>query len=426
MRQYESYKDSGVEWIGKIPSHWEIGRLAYTALGKDNIFIDGDWIESPVIIDEGIRYVTTGNVMPFVFKNEGNSHISEDTFKQLNCTEVLPGDILISRLNEPLGKSCIVPDIGERLITSVDCVIYRPDSKKYDKSYIVYYLNNALYTEYLSTIGRGTIMKRVARLTLGKTPIILPSLREQLAISSFLDEKTSRIDRIIKSREVKIKLLEELRSSIISNAVTKGIRKNVEMKDSGIDWIGSVPSHWTKCRIKNIASLITEPSTSSIKIGLEQIESKTGLFIDIPVKYDGNGVAFKKNDIVYGKLRPYLQKVWLASFEGNAVGDFFVYRCLDNCLPEFLHYFMLSDGFTSSCNGATFGAKMPRVPSEYISSMRFFLPTKEEQKEIVNFIHTRLCSISKTIYKERNEISLLKEYRASLITEVVTGKRKVI
>ena len=424
MRQYDSYR--GVEWIGKIPSHWEIGRLGYTAMGKGNLFIDGDWIESPVIIEEGIRYVTTGNVTPFVFKNEGNSHISEETFKKLNCTEVYPGDILISRLNEPLGKACIVPDIGERLITSVDCVIYRPDSKKYNKKFMVYYLNNSLYTEFLSTIGRGAIMKRVARSTLEKTPVILPPLKEQEAIASYLDAETARIDGIIEARAKKIKLLEELRNAVISKAVTNGINDNVESIDSGVDWIGRTPKHWKKCRFKNITSFIAEPSTSSKKIGLENIESKTGKFVESETDFEGNGTAFMEDDVVYGKLRPYLQKVWLATFEGNAVGDFFVYRCKENCLPKYLHYLMLSDGFTSVCNGATFGAKMPRVPSDFINSMSLYLPSVEEQNDIINYLDTKISKIFETTEKHKKEIDFLKEYRSSLITEVVTGKRKVV
>lgn len=416
MRQYESYKDSGVEWIGKIPSHWETMKLKYSfqifagatpQTGKAEYW-DGDiiWI-TPADFKTTDKYVS-----------KGQRTITKAGYNSCN-TQLVPQGSLIFSKRAPIGTVAISTN---ELCTNQGCLSCVPQ-----KTNVLYqYYCASISADYFDLLGAGTTFKEISALSFSNVKFPCPPFKEQIAIASYLDEKTSRIDRIIKSREEKIKLLEELRASIISNAVTKGIRKNVEMKDSGIDWIGSVPSHWTKCRIKNIASLITEPSTSSIKIGLEQIESKTGLFIDIPVKYDGNGVAFKKNDIVYGKLRPYLQKVWLASFEGNAVGDFFVYRCLDNCLPEFLHYFMLSDGFTSSCNGATFGAKMPRVPSEYISSMRFFLPTKEEQKEIVNFIHTRLCSISKTIYKERNEISLLKEYRASLITEVVTGKRKVI
>ena len=99
------------------------------------------------------------------------------------------------------------------------------------------------------------------------------------------------------------------------------MRQYESYKDSGVEWIGKIPSHWGKCRFKNFADLITVPSSSSRKIGLENIESKTGRFISTDSEFDGNGVAFSINDVVYGKLRLYLQKVWLAEFEGNAVGD---------------------------------------------------------------------------------------------------------
>ena len=213
-------KDSGIDWIGQIPSHWQIIKLAYTAIGENTSFIDGDWIESPYIKESGIRYVTTGNVTPLHFKNEGNSHISEEDFNKLNCTEVFPGDILISRLNEPLGKACIVPDIGERLVTSVDCVIYRPNTEKYDSKFMVYYLNNDQYTKYLSTIGRGTIMKRVARSMLAKTPVIEPPLEEQRAIAEFLDKRIASTEETISELQSQIEDLKAYKSSVITEAVT--------------------------------------------------------------------------------------------------------------------------------------------------------------------------------------------------------------
>ena len=213
-------KDSGIEWIGMIPEGWDIISLGYTAIGNNTSFIDGDWIESPYITEEGIRYVTTGNVTPLHFKNSGNSHISEESFEKLNCTEVFPGDILISRLNDPLGKACIVPDIGERIVTSVDCVIYRPNQEKYDSRFMVFYLNNYRYTEYLSTIGRGTTMKRIARSSLAKTAVVAPPLAEQQAIADYLDEKTSKIDIAISSLEVQRNDLNTLRQTVISEAVT--------------------------------------------------------------------------------------------------------------------------------------------------------------------------------------------------------------
>ena len=122
MKRYDNYKGTGISWIGEIPGHWETMQLKFTANKSGCCFIDGDWIESTDISEEGIRYITTGNVGVLEYKEQGDSFISEDTFEKLGCTEVYPGDILISRLNEPIGRSCIMPDLGMRIITSVDYI----------------------------------------------------------------------------------------------------------------------------------------------------------------------------------------------------------------------------------------------------------------------------------------------------------------
>ena len=131
-------------------------------------------------------------------------------------------------------------------------------------------------------------------------------------------------------------------------------------------WLGEIPSHWEVCRFKNLVSLVTTPSNDSNKIGLENIESGSGKFIQTENEFEGDGVHFQVNDVVYGKLRPYLQKVWLATFSGNAVGDFFIFRVNNKVVGKYLQYLMLSRCFTDDVNASTYGAKMPRVSSEYI------------------------------------------------------------
>ena len=126
MKGYESYKTINVDWLYQLPIHWKTIQIKQLNNSEDTLFIDGDWIESPVITDYGIRYLTTGNIGPGHYKEQGYGFINEETFEKLNCTEVYPGDLLISRLNEPIGRACIIPDLGYRIITAVDNVILRP------------------------------------------------------------------------------------------------------------------------------------------------------------------------------------------------------------------------------------------------------------------------------------------------------------
>lgn len=191
-------------------------------------------------------------------------------------------------------------------------------------------------------------------------------------------------------------------------------------KDSGVKWLGEIPSHWEVCRFKNLVSLVTTPSNDSNKIGLENIESGSGKFIQTENEFEGNGVHFQVNDVVYGKLRPYLQKVWLATFSGNAVGDFFIFRVNNKVVGKYLQYLMLSRCFTDDVNASTYGAKMPRVSSEYILTMRCAVPSIDEQIKMVSYLDTATAKIDAAIAQQQKMIDLLNERKQIIINRTVT------
>lgn len=197
------------------------------------------------------------------------------------------------------------------------------------------------------------------------------------------------------------------------------MKRYEEYKESGVKWIGKVPSHWKDCRFKNFVSLVNFPSTDENKIGLENIESGTGRFIETESEFEGNGVEYIEDDIVYGKLRPYLRKVWLATNKGNAVGDFFVFRA-KRSNASYVKWLMLSDGFTSETNGSTFGAKMPRVSSDFILSLHYFLPPLSEQQSIASFLDAKTKPIDAIISKREKQIDLLEEMKSAIISRTVT------
>src|SRR5690606_13564006 len=251
MKQYDTYKDSGIEWIGEIPSHWKEVRIKQLAVGENTLFLDGDWIESKEIVfdEDNIRYITTGNIGEGKYKEQGSGYITEDTFGKLNCTVVYPGDLLISRLNPPIGRACIIPELGKRVVTSVDNVILRPN-ESYSKNFLVNFFSNSKYFEYTMLEGRGATMQRISRSILGNIKIVVPnSLQEQTAIATYLDRKTVEIDALIADKKRLLELYEEEKTAIINQAVTKGINPEVRMKDSGIEWLGEIPEHWEVKRL---------------------------------------------------------------------------------------------------------------------------------------------------------------------------------
>ncbi len=213
-------KDSGIPLVGQIPSNWNTVAIKNTAKGRNTSFVDGDWIESDVIEEEGIRYLTTGNVGAGEYKEQGAGYISETTFQKLNCTEVFAGDLLISRLNEPIGRTCIVPDLGVRMIVAVDVVIYRPNEELYDKRFVVYFMNCVPYAENAKTLSRGSTMQRISRTTLGAIKIAVPPLPEQKAIAEYLDGKCAEIDALAEVKRRKTEELKEYKKSLVYEYVT--------------------------------------------------------------------------------------------------------------------------------------------------------------------------------------------------------------
>lgn len=268
-------------------------------------------------------------------------------------------------------------------------------------------------------------LKRISPQFMRTYEIDMPSLEAQQRMVTYLDTKLSEIDHQVSLLTSKRDAYLRLKKSIINHAVTRGLNSNVKMKDSGIEWIGEMPEHWKPCRFKDFLKLCTITSNSINKIGLENIESGTGRFLETNTEFEGNGVEFKKGNIVYGKLRPYLQKVWIAEFSGNAVGDFFVFNTQKNTMPSYIKYLMLSDKFTKEADRSTAGAKMPRVSSNFILSLHYCLPPLQEQRLIAAYLDDKCSKIDAITVNLDKQISRYADLKRSLIDEVITGKRAV-
>lgn len=212
-------KDSGVEWLGEIPAHWEVRRLRTLANGDVNSFTDGDWVESPYIESDGIRLIQTGNVRRGHYRDQGFRYISEKTFDELNCKEVNAGDVLICRLGDPVSRACVAPDLGVKMITSVDNCMLKTSSDV-SAVFTTYCLNCDNYLDWVAAQVRGSTRDRVSRKMLGAFPIPIPPLIEQQTIAKHLEH----LDHLFsgqKSRlEREIELMQEYRTRLISDVVT--------------------------------------------------------------------------------------------------------------------------------------------------------------------------------------------------------------
>lgn len=409
FKEYPSYKNSGVEWLGDVPEHWQqkpiwslFKRIKRTNFPTERLL--------SVYRDYG--------VIPKDSRDDNHNRASEDlTPYQLVCAN----DLVINKMKAWQGSIAISELRG---IVSPAYYIYQPKAK-YHSKYIHFLIRSAYYIQSYKNYSKGIRVNQwdLESEAFTHIDLLLPSLDEQQKIVAFLDTETTRIDNLIAKQEKLIELLEEQRKSIISHAVTKGLNPNAPMKDSGVEWLGEVPESWVEQKIKFISKLINEKtSEKSNVIALENIESWTGKYIETESSFESDAVKFKKNDVLFGKLRPYLAKVYLVENQGEAVGDIYVLRPNKLIHPQFLKFFMLSEKFIDYVNSSTNGTKMPRANWDFIGCIPIFLPHIKVQHEIVEYLESAVLKIELIINKQISLIEKLEEYRSSIISHAVIGK----
>ena len=359
------------------------------------------------------------------------NNLNDQTFKSLpieiaQSALLKDGDLLFARSGASVGKTYLYKQLPNGACYAGYLIKARFNKHVVNPQYVYYFTKSQQYENWKNATYIQATIQNISAEKYYQLPIYLPSIKAQDRMVAYLDTKLSEIDHQVSLLTSKRDAYLRLKKSIINRAVTKGLNPDVQMKDSGIEWIGEVPEGWEACRFKDFITLKTNSSFSDAKIGLENIEGKNGRFVKTDTEFEGNGIAFKKDDIVYGKLRPYLQKVWIAEFEGNAVGDFYVFSVKGNAVPTYIKYLFLSDGFTYEVNSSTVGAKMPRVSSNFILTMCYCLPTKTEQHSISTYLDDKCSKIDRIISNLDKQISKYGELKRSLIDEVITGKRDCI
>ena len=437
----EQMKPSGIDWIKDIPSSWEINKVKYLATEPGTLFLDGDWIESDVIEESGIRYLTTGNVGAGFYKEQGSGYISEKTFSELHCLNVYPGDLMISRLNEPIGRACIIPDTESRYVVAVDNVILRPNAN-YNKKFIMYGMNADGYAEHANMIARGATMSRISRSQLGQFWLAFPNIEEQQAIADFLDKECAQIDSINADLEKQIELLQQYKKSLITETVTKGLDKSVPMKDSGVEWTSKIPCHWEIKRFKYLCEYITDGSHFSPETADEGYPYITaadvkgvGLDYDAAKKISQQdfislqkaGCQPRKGDVLLVKDGATTGRIGMVNSEKPCVvlSSVAILRAPDNMDARYLRYLMESDFVQAQIQASMAGSAMPRtVLSKIINYWGITCP-KEEQKEICDFLDRKCGYIETVIETKQVQQSIIQQHKKSLIYEYVTGKKRV-
>lgn len=415
---YPEYKDSDVEWIGKIPKEWDTVRIKWLSPVKRGA--------SPRPIDNPIYFDDDGDFswVRIADVTSSERYLEETTQKLSKLGSSLsvkqyPGDFFVS----------IAGSVGKPIITKIKCCIHDGfvwfPYLKLNSEYLYYMFTSG---EPYKGLGKLGTQLNLNTETVGNISIPLPPDEHEInEIVIFLDRETSRIDTLIEKKQRFIELLKEKRSALISHAVTKGLDADVPMTNSGIEWIGKIPIGWHITKLKYLVNLRNEKTNNvinySTKIALENIESFTGKLLNSYSDFEGDGTIIKEGDVLFNKLRPYLCKAVIAPSEGVAVGELLVFRIQETLLEsKFLLYRILTHEFISLVDGATYGTKMPRASWEFIKNIEIPVPSLPEQQAIVSYLDRETAQIDILIEKIKQSIEYLKEYRTALISDAITGK----
>ena len=420
MQKYSKYKDSGVKWLGEIPSHWET--LPGFAIFKENKEKNSDLRINTVL---SLSY---GKIIQKKDLNEGLVPAEYNTYQI-----VRPGNIIIRCTDLQNDKTSLRTGFvkNEGIITGAYLGLIV--NKKYNSSYIHYFLHAWDITKEIYRYGSG-LRQSLSWVDLKRLPILIPSYDEQNAIVSYLDSVTSKIDEAIAQQQKMIDLLNERKQIIINDAVTKGLDPKAKMKDSGIDWIGQIPENWTTIRIKYLLNESKERS----EYGREEPLSMSQLYGIIPTKNMGTipnmAMSFvgakvvKKGNLVFNKLKAHLGVFNVSKYDGLVSPDYAVYTSTGRADLSFLEYVFKTPKciheFVKLITGV--GAGLSRLYTSDLYSIYCALPSLEEQKKICIFIEEKTKKIKEAIIMYQQEIDLLQERKQIIINDVVTGKVKVL
>ena len=405
-QQYAEYKDSGVEWLGEIPSHWRAKKLKY--LGESIIGLTYSPDDVVQTENEGILVLRSSNVQNKKLAFEDNVYVNKEIPQKL-VTQL--GDILVCARNGSralIGKNAVIDESAVGLTFGAFMMIYR---SQYN-CYLSKVFNSALF-EYQSGTFLTATINQLTSSNLNNFEIPLPPSTEQTQIANFLDYETAQIDTLIEKQQTLISLLKEKRQAVISHAVTKGLNPDAPMKDSGVEWLGEVPEHWEVCRLKHVLRIRNGRDYKHVEVenGGYPVYGSGGIFRrSSQYLFDGKSVLFGRKGTV--------NKPLLVSGKFWTVDTMFYSDIFENVIPEYLYQQSLLFPF----NLLSTNTAVPSMTQEDLLVLGFVLPSLSEQQEIVDNLSKILTKYEAMTKAAEQAIQLMQERRTALISAAVTGK----
>jgi type I restriction enzyme S subunit len=431
LKKYSSYKESGVEWLGEIPQKWNIEKIKYNAtIFSGNSISDHQKSNYENISLDSIPYVSTKDLdmdySTIDYDNGLRISIIDKSFKVANshstllCIEGGSAGRKIAYLNQNV---CFVNKLAS--VTS---------SKDNNSKYMYYLIKSSIFKNQFDLSMNGLI-GGVSLSVLKNFELVFPPKQEQIKIASYLDTKTEQLDKSIKQKKQLITLLKERRQILINDAVTKGIDKAVAMKDSGVEWIGDIPEDWNivpgltvykENKTKNIGMKDDRVlSLSYGKIVVKPKEKLTGL---VPESFETYQIV-KPGDIIIRCMDLQNDQTSLRTAisinDGIITSAYLNLNIIDDFNSNYLHYYLHSLDTTKVLYKLGSGLRQNLSYWDF-KRLPIVKPSKEKQQEILEYIEKNNQKIDKAIDLQQQQITKLKEYKATLIDSVVTGKVRIV
>jgi type I restriction enzyme S subunit len=443
MRKYDSYKDSGVECIGEIPSSWNVMRFTYLFS-----FSRGLGITKQDLLDNGIPCVNYGEIHSkygFILNPEIHPlKCVEETYLKTSDSSLLRrGDFVFADTSEDIEGSgnftCL--DSDTPTFAGYHTVIARHSIENY--KFLAYYFDSLEFRNQIRSAVSGIKVYSITQGILKNSQVLLPSPTEQIAIATFLDRKTAEIDELIANKKRLLELYEEEKTAIINQAVTKGISLDVNMRDSGVEWLGEIPEHW---QLKRLKYVLAEKLKYGANESAEQENYEHPRYIRITDFGDdgklrkdtfksldpekANEYQLHEGDILFARSGATVGKTFqFKNYNGEACYAGYLIKATPNpneMLSDYLYLFTKSGAYLQWKSSIFNQATIQNIGADKYSLLEVPVPKVEEQRLIVKHIEAECARIDLKKEKAEKLIKLLTEYRNALISEVVTGKTKVI
>lgn len=419
-QRYPQYESSEGDNLQKVPTHWKNRAFQHWVEKKSD---KGDENERDFITLEHINSVTGDLVDDFEWekKNSEEYYLFE------------PGDVLFGKLRPYLRKYYQVDRQG---CCGTDLLVLRPKSDVKSR-FLYYFLHSEDFIQFTDANSHGVKMPRTSWTKISSAHFRLPPIEEQEAIVEFLDAKLGDIDKLIEKKEELIEYIKEKRTTVVKNAVRTGLDTNVEMKDSGVDWLGEVPSHWDVPRIRFVARMESghTPSKSEDKYWDGDIQwvsladsnylRENDYISETDKQISEEGLANSSARILPPETMVFTRDATVGlcaiTTREMAVSQHIIgWICEDNLVPEYL--LNVTKAMDQELERLTMGATISTVGMEDIKKLRMPLPPIQEQQAIVEYLNEELEKYSTSIEKVQAGIEVLKEYRTALVTKAVTGQ----